>query len=439
MITIKEALEYVHKHYYKELPRLRDLEKCYLGKNDILLRKERPNGAITNRIPHNFSSYIANQTSNYFMGTPIDYVCPQEDSYFELDRILRANSSSTLDADLSLDMAIFGVAFEIAYINTSGELELAKLNTKRVIPIYNMDIKPRLTDAIVYDVIEAGPNKSLIRLSIYDESEVSTYEGEIIGDFDSLLIDNTLSLTDTRYHFIGQCPIIEYKNNRYNKGDFEDVIPLINSYDILESLSLDDCEDFTNAYLMLSKIGDLDDDMKKAIRDSKIIDFTEDGKAEWLIKNINDVFIENLKNRVNRDIHKITGTLDLSDNSLYAGVTSGVALKWRYSGLELKRKEKERQYTISLLRRLDIIKNFLAKQNVSIDPNEIEIMFSVSMPSNEAEIADIVTKLKGIISDKSLLSMLPWISDIEAEIERIEEEQATTTDYIGAFENETLE
>lgn len=433
IITLKEAIKYIQKHYYEVLLKLRKLENYYNGENEILNRKSRPNNGVTNRIPHNFAEYISNQTSNYFMGTPIDYVCPSDEAYLEIDKIMRDNSMSALDADLALDMSIFGKAYEIAYISETGMLEFAQLNTKRVIPIYNQDIKPKLVSAIVYDIYEKDSTESTLRLSIYDETEVTIYETSkdllTICNPDTLMLDSTLTLIDKRPHLIGQCPVLEYKNNKYAKGDFEKVIPLIDAYDMLESLSLDDTEDFTNAYLTLVNAGDLDSDVKAAIRESKILSFDENGKAEWLIKEINDTFIENLKQRINRDIHKLTGTLDMSDSSLYQGVASGVALKWRYSGLELKRKEKERQYRVSLLRRLNIIKDYLAKHNVSVDPFEIEIRFSISITVNEIEQVQMAVQSSGIVSKKTQLSILPFVDDIEAELDRLEEEGSSLASY----------
>lgn len=50
-------------------------------------------------------------------------------------------------------------------------------------------------------------------------------------------------------------PIIEYKNNKYSIGDFQKQISLIDGYDKTQSLTLDDMEDFTNAFLILKGFG----------------------------------------------------------------------------------------------------------------------------------------------------------------------------------------
>ena len=438
-ITLQLALQYVKQHYNEKLPRLLELEKYYLGKNKILMRANRPNGEIPNKVPHNFSAYIANQTSSYFMGSPVDYVCPEDDSYLELDRILRANNASTLDAELALDMAIYGVAYEIAYIDSYGELQLAQLDAKRVIPIFNQEIKPVMTGAIISDKMELEPGKQLLRLSVYDNVEVATYETIITSPhaFQNLL-DLTFTLVDKRPHLIGRCPITQHLNNRFMKGDYEDVIALIDTYDLLESLSLDDACDFTNAYLVLkglmSDLGDEEEVQK--IKQSKILDIDLSGDASWLIKNINDTFIENQKTRVNRDIHKISGTLDMTDSELFQGQVSGIALKWRYNSLELGRKEKERQFRRGLRNRLEVIRDYLLKTGKAIDVNEIELRFTNSMPMNESEQVDIAINASGLVSQKTVLSLLPFVDDIEAELARLEEEKTVDSNYTDLFNNE---
>lgn len=42
----------------------------------------------------------------------------------------------------------------------------------------------------------------------------------------------------------------------------------------------------------------------------------DDDDARWLIKEVNDAWVENYKDRVRRDIHKLSYTPDMKDESL---------------------------------------------------------------------------------------------------------------------------
>ena len=54
------------------------------------------------------------------------------------------------------------------------------------------------------------------------------------------------------------------------------------------------------------------------------------------------------------------------------------------------------------------------------DWREIDIQFHRNLPQNELEAVQIASMLKGIISDDTLLSIIPYIDDPSNEMEKIE-------------------
>ena len=87
--------------------------------------------------------------------------------------------------------------------------------------------------------------------------------------------------------------------------------------------------------------------------------FFPDGEcgAEWLTKTINDTFIENMKNRLNADIHKFSFVPDMTDVN-FASNASGVAIKYKLIGLEQIRSRKERFFKKAIQRRIELILGF---------------------------------------------------------------------------------
>lgn len=55
-------------------------------------------------------------------------------------------------------------------------------------------------------------------------------------------------------HYYGEVPVIIYLNNEEMKGDFENVISIVDSYDKSQADSANDFEYFTDAYLVLKDI-----------------------------------------------------------------------------------------------------------------------------------------------------------------------------------------
>jgi len=178
---------------------------------------------------------------------------------------------------------------------------------------------------------------------------------------------------------------------------------------------------------------------KGELRKNKILSLDEGGSAEWLIKNLNDSYIENIKTRLQNDIHKFSSVPDMSDDS-FAGNASGVAIKYKLLGMEQIRSRKERCFKKGLQRRIEIIAGMLrTKSKADIDFRDINIAFTANLPANLQEQAQIVSQLDGMISRKTLLSLLPFVTDPKEELEELdkerEEEGAGDYDSLGGEPN----
>ena len=121
----------------------------------------------------------------------------------------------------------------------------------------------------------------------------------------------------------------------------------------------------------------------------------------------------------------------MSDDA-FAGNASGVAIKYKLIGLEQIRSRKERCFKKGLQRRIELIAGMLKmKSKADIDFRDIEITFTANIPANNQEQADIVKTLYGLVSQKRLLSLLPFVTDPAEELEELkrEQEQDGTDDY----------
>lgn len=41
-----------------------------------------------------------------------------------------------------------------------------------------------------------------------------------------------MTMTNSQHHYFGKMPMVEYRNNEEKQGDFEQMIPLIDAYNI---------------------------------------------------------------------------------------------------------------------------------------------------------------------------------------------------------------
>src|SRR5690625_5644461 len=71
-----------------------------------------------------------------------------------------------------------------------------------------------------------------------------------------------LAAVEEEPHFFQGVPIIEYENNRFREGDYEDVLNLIDLYDASQSDTANYMTDLNDA--MLKIVGSLDLDVDEA-------------------------------------------------------------------------------------------------------------------------------------------------------------------------------
>ncbi len=132
---------------------------------------------------------------------------------------------------------------------------------------------------------------------------------------------------------------------------------------------------------------------------------------------------EAYKTRLENDIHKFTNTPDLNDEN-FGGVQSGEAMKYKLFGLEQKRATKERYFKQSVIRRYKLLLNNKniegAKKHNYLDTT---VTFTPNLPKAIKESVEIFNNLNGGVSEKTRMSMLPFIDDPEEELKQMKKEQ----------------
>ena len=69
---------------------------------------------------------------------------------------------------------------------------------------------------------------------------------------------------------------------------------------------------------------------------------------------------------------------------------------------------------------MSMINNVLRE---GFDWRAIDINFTRNIPSNDTDIANMVNTLKDIVSEETLLAQIPFVEDVQAEVERLKAER----------------
>lgn len=416
----KELVVKLIREHEKQLPRFKKLKKYYLGEHDIL-SKQRAKNKPNYKPVCNHAKDIADTSTGYFMGNTISY-SNSEDT--DIDELLIAFDNAEVDEsdhDNALDMAIYGVAYEYVYARENENiLDIKSLEVENTFIVYDDSIEQQPLFGVYY--FKRKENKA----------DTETYQAVIMTKqfvYSIVLESKEKGVISEKPvpHNMGDIPIIEYKNNKYSIGDFEQQIGLIDSYNSLTANRINDKEQFIDSILVLygARLGDDEEESIKAMEslaEHKLLELHPEARAEYLSKTLNENEVETLRNAVKQDIYTFSHIPNLTDEN-FAGNSSGVAMEFKLLGLEMITKIKQRYYVKGLKKRIKLFANYLGLTQIAIDANSIIPHFSRSLPKNLLEISQIVSNLDGKVSQETLLSQIPFVEDPMSEIEKVNEEK----------------
>ena len=321
---------------------IRKADAYYFGKNDSILRS-----GHQNKIPVPYGRKLIKTVLGFmFKEGCITYSYPDsidKDFRMAIEDIFRCNDEETENIRIAGDQAKYGVGYEILYIdNDDAHPQFYSVPARQVTVIYDTSTRPRKIAAL---------NRYRFRkaeyLEIYYE-DVILY-CEIRG--------KKIQVTDEIPHFFGAVPVIEFRNNREGMGDIESVEALIDAHDEILSTGVDEDDKYADALLLLQNIS-LDDETVEKLRQLRIIEMDEDGKASYLTKPTTYEGREVLRKVIDSLIYSMSGIPNLDDRDAMAQ-QSGEALKYLYAAFEMiVAGEKQSGFTDGLMERLRMLTNF---------------------------------------------------------------------------------
>ena len=393
----------------KEQERYTRLGDYYLGNHAITSRQRRSESAANNRVVCNHAKYIVDIAKSYLVGNPISYSCSEGYDIEAVKNSYIVQDMPSIDAELEKTMSIYGTAFELVYADGTSQPKSVALPPMNTFVVYGSGVdETPLFGVHYYKKRDIDGNVTGVCAVVCDESLVYTYENKA----DSF---EHMSLTDRRRHYFGALPMLEYRNNEEKQGDFEQLIPLIDAYNILESDRVNDKEQFVDAFLFLKGI-DLDSSQAKKLREERILMGYEGADAQYLAKVMSENDVEVLKNALKTDIHRFSMIPDLSDRTFGSNL-SGVAIKYKLMGFEQHVRNKERYLARALKKRFELYVNFLSLKGAMefVPIHRVDVVFTRNMPVNELEVSQMIKNLAGIATSETLLGQLSFVGDAREE------------------------
>lgn len=169
--------------------------------------------------------------------------------------------------------------------------------------------------------------------------------------------------------------------------------------------------------MVLTNISADADDIKQ-MKENRVLVLDDDASVSYLTKNSSDTIVQNLLDDINVAIHTIANSPDFSSEEFGAGVSSGIALQFKLVGFNNIAANIENQFRKAIMKRIHLLNTIFTL--LDWEAYDIQITFTPNLPSNLSEVVDEVNKLRGLVSDETLLGLLPFITDASEELARME-------------------
>lgn len=411
-------------------PQLNKYKNYYDGIQAILTKSYSDPTKPCNKSVINYCKNIVDSYCGY-LATPgcISY---RSDNDIEMVMdVLRYNDHETQDGNLLLDALVYGMAAELMFIDNEGQVRFRNINPSQCFGVYD----DTLSADLLYFV-------RMYKVNEWDDSDtynVDVYSDYTIKHYTMKGIDGLPQFLNEDFHYFSQCPAnIFYLPDE--KSIFDCVINLQDSVNELLSAEIDDYSAFCDAYLVLEGV-DADIDDIASMKENRVLLLPEGSKASWLTKAAIDAQVENILKRIHDSIYRIAQCPDFSSETFVGGVSSGVAIKYRLTGMETRAGKIEGEMRKALQRRIEIICGIATlKLGVEIF-RDIDIEFKRNIPEDITSTINLINSLKGTVSDATLLSQLDFVTDVNAELEALKEQKAANMEAygFGAFGFETEE
>nr|DAG31476.1 MAG TPA: PORTAL PROTEIN [Caudoviricetes sp.] len=420
-LTAEKLSEYIQKNEALCSERYRTLQKAYNTDFDIFHLPAKPEWKPDNRIAVNFPKYIVDTMNGFFIGVPIK-VTSDEDAVAEYVNFLdQYNDQDDNNAELSKIMKIYGRGYEMYYVDELGEIGITYLDPMEAFMIYDESILQRPK----YFVRTYKDTDNIVHGSVSDDVRVRYFD-----------INPSLKFRDEdeKLHGFDGVPATEYLENAERQGLFEPVMSMVNGYNKAISEKANDVDYFADAYMKILGAA-MDNDDLTHIRSNRIINFEgEDGKdiiVDFLQKPNADDTQEHLIDRLERLIFQISMVANINDENF--GAATGIALKYKLQSMSNLAKTEERKFTSGMNRRYKLIFSNPVSGMKKDDWTKLEYKFTRNFPANELEESEIAGNLAGITSHETQLKVLSVVDDVQAELDKIKEEQdqeSNNTDYL---------
>lgn len=425
--------------YYDYEQAIMRKKRMVIGEGGVLKEdKNLPN----NRFTDNQYANMVDQKVNYLLSKPITFKTDNEAYAEALKQVFNKRFHRTLK-NLGKDSYNGGIGWLYPYYDEQGEFRIKKFHPWEVLPFWDDEEHTKLDFAVrVYDVeaYEGELEKIITYVEVYDTQGIHRFvlDGNtLVPDYSTYYFELNTDDEIIPYNW-DRVPLIPFKANNTETPLLKKCKSLQDGInEILSNFGDGMQENASGNTIIIIKNYDGQDlgQFRRNIAQYKAVKVrTVDGADGGIDKLEIEVNCDNYKailTELRKALIQNCKGYDIEELKS-SGSPNEMTIKAVYSQIDLDANEIETEYQASFEDLLWFINQHFKNTGIGDFTNEdIEVIFNRDMMVNESQVITDINNSSAILSKKTCISQHPYVTDVDAELEQIEKEQAEAIEQYG--------
>lgn len=386
------------------LSKYKKMYDYYKGKTDTEALYAKIEGRSNDKVFTNYVKKFITEHIAYGVGNPITYTHTgdNEDAIKDISYNTRVQKAN-LDSTLFKKMLIFGKSYEIAYIKDE------MLKYKVTDP----------TNSIAYTDDE--DNVQMFIHFFYKDLDETRYMDIYCDEGIYHLDADFVEVEDFTDGYLEVPVSIAALDEEENETIYNDIKTLQDAFEKAISNWLNNDNDFRDSYFYTKNV-ETDEDFADKMKTERVIELPNaDSEAGFITKDANADYTNRLIDVLKDMIYQISQSIN--SNEAMQSNTSGVAILSRIINLRNRINLEQQCLHEAIKNRLKILFKYLKLiDGKDYDYRDIDIKFTMNVPSDDAATANIISLLKGVLPAEIGLNQLSFITNGKAAFEKALEE-----------------
>lgn len=365
------------------------------------------------RMITNFHANLVDQKVSYLVGKPIAFKHTDENIINQIDEALGNRFDDKMHSLLT-GASNKGIEWLHPYLDEQGEFKLFRVPAEQAIPIWNDKEHEELEGFIrMYEI------ENVTKVEYWDDESVSYYvyeNGALLPDYSNNLVSNKTHFSTGSW---GKIPFIPFKNNDLEMSDIFMYKTLIDAYNRRLSDLSNMFKDSNELTYILTNYDDQElSEFKRLMRYYGAVKVSDTGGVDTIEV---EVPVENSKKYLDELYQKVMlfgQAVDFSSDK-FGAAPSGVALEFLYTNLNLKADKLARKTKVAIQELLWFVYEHF---NIPGDYKDVDISFNYNKVANTELQVQMAQQSMGVVSHETVLENHPYVEDLQAELERLEQE-----------------